>query len=130
MSPDQKISEIHDSSFVALKVTDDQETAVEAFKKYDRNTLPVVDSAGVLVGIVTVDDVIDVIEEETTEDIQKMGGTEALDEPYLATALFSMVRKRVVWLVVLFIGQFLTASAMGFFRARSKRPWSWRCLCR
>jgi magnesium transporter len=110
-----RLSEIHDENFVALRVSDDQGVAVEAFKKYDRNTLPVVDSAGVLVGIVTVDDVIDVIEEETTEDIQKMGGTEALDEPYLESPFLSLVKKRAVWLVVLFLGETLTASALGHY---------------
>jgi magnesium transporter len=112
---DARVADIRDKSFVALHVTDDKSAAVDAFKKYDRNTLPVVNSDERLMGIVTVDDVIDVIEEEATEDIQKMGGTEALDEPYLDTPLLAMIRKRAGWLSVLFVGEMLTASAMQVF---------------
>jgi len=109
------VRDIMDDQFVALTVTDDQETAVEVFRKYDRTALPVVDERGKLVGIVTVDDVLDVVEEEATEDIQKFGGLEALDEPYVSTPLLAMVKKRATWLVVLFLGEMLTATAMGFF---------------
>lgn len=112
---DCKVADIHDRSFVALKVTDDQSTAVETFKKYDRTTLPVIDSEDRLVGIVTIDDVIDVLEEETTEEIQKLGGMEALEEPYMATSSFSLIKKRATWLVVIFLGEMLTAAAMGHF---------------
>jgi magnesium transporter len=77
--------------------------------------LPVIDSAGVLVGIVTADDVLDVAEEEATEDFQKIGGVEALEEPYLAISLPTLVRKRAPWLVLLFMGEMLTATAMGFY---------------
>ncbi|MCG3148055.1 MAG: Magnesium transporter MgtE [Verrucomicrobiae bacterium] len=111
----QPVREIRNSEFFALKVTDSGETAVEAFRKYDRTTLPVVDSAGKLVGIVTVDDVLDIAEAAATEDIQKMGGSEALDEPYRQIALRKMIRKRAGWLVVLFLGELLTATAMGYF---------------
>jgi magnesium transporter len=111
-----KVRDIRNQEFYALKVTDSEELAVEAFKKYDRNTLPVVDSVGKLVGIVTVDDVLDVQEEAATEDIQKIGGSEALDEPYMRIALQKMVRKRAGWLVILFIGELFTATAMGFFQ--------------
>lgn len=109
------VHDIRNQEFYALKVTDSQETAVEAFRKYDRTTLPVVDSAGKLVGIVTVDDVLDVAEKQATDDMQKMGGTEALDEPYMRIALHKMVRKRAGWLVILFVGELFTATAMGFF---------------
>ena len=112
-----KVADIHDSSFVSLRATDDQSLALELFKKYDRNTLPVVDSEEKLLGIVTVDDMLDVQEEETTEDIQKLGGVEALDEPYMDAPLLDLVRKRAVWLVVLFMGQMLTATVMGFYEA-------------
>jgi magnesium transporter len=118
---DCRVAEIHDQSFVALKVTDDQEVAVEMFKKYDRNTLPVVDSSGVLVGIVTVDDVIDVIEEETTEDIQMIGGVQALEEPYMSASLWELVRKRAPWLVVLFLGELITANVIGHFEHALQR---------
>ncbi len=104
-----------------LKVTDLQGDAVTIFRKYDRTVLPVVDSEGKLVGIVTVDDILDVAEEETTEDIQKLGGMEALDEPYLDISLFRMIKKRAVWLVILFIGEMLTATALGLFQTVIER---------
>lgn len=107
-----KVSEICDKSFVALKVTDSETDAIDFFRKYDRNTLPVVDSDERLVGIVTIDDVLDVVEEETTAEIQKIGGLEALDEPYTTISLPRMVKKRATWLVVLFLGEMLTATAM------------------
>ena len=87
------------------------------FAKYDRVALPVVDSDGILVGIVTVDDVIDVAEEETTEDMHKMAGMDALDDYYSQTSVTGMVKKRVRWLILLFIGQMLTVSAMGAFQS-------------
>jgi magnesium transporter len=114
-SPDKSINELMDENFASLNVHDDQEKAVEVFKKYDRVALPVVDNHGILIGIVTVDDVLDVAEEEATEDIHKLGGVEALEEPYSTMPFFSMIKKRVVWLTVLFVGEMLTASAMGFF---------------
>jgi magnesium transporter len=109
------IADLMDENFAELNVHDDQEKAVEVFKKYDRVALPVVDAYGVLIGIVTVDDVLDVAEEEATEDIHKLGGTEALEEPYIDTGIAEMVKKRGKWLVVLFIGEMLTTSAMAFF---------------
>lgn len=114
-SPETPISDLMDSRFVALKATDDQEVAVEAFKEADLNALPVTDSEGILIGIVTGDDIFDVAEEEATEDIQKIGGSEALDEPYMEIAIPRMVRKRVIWLIVLFLSEMLTATAMGRF---------------
>lgn len=114
-SPETLISDLMDSRFVALKATDDQETAVEAFKDADLNALPVTDSEGILIGIVTGDDIFDVAEEEATEDIHKIGGSEALDEPYMEIAIPKMVRKRVTWLIVLFLSEMLTATAMGRF---------------
>ena len=109
------IGELLDHQVFALRASDDQETAVAAFKKYDRTILPVLDSKDVLVGVVTVDDVLDVAEKEATEDIQKMGGMEALDAPYLTIALHSMIRKRAGWLSILFISEMFTATAMGYF---------------
>ncbi|HEX5709331.1 MAG TPA: magnesium transporter [Pyrinomonadaceae bacterium] len=113
--PENKISDLMDHRFVALKATDDQEEAVLVFGREDRNALPVTDSAGVLIGIVTMDDVLDVAEEEATEDIHKLGGMEALEEPYMQAGLTSMIRKRAGWLIVLFLGEMFTATAMGFF---------------
>lgn len=112
---DARVSDFRDRTFVALKVNDSQEEALNAFRKYDRVALPVVDSNNVLVGIVTSDDMLDVAEEEATEDIQKFGGLEALDEPYMRISLLRMVRKRAGWLVILFLGEMLTASAMGYY---------------
>jgi magnesium transporter len=112
---DAKVRDFRDRTFVALKVNDTQEEALNAFRKYDRAALPVVDSNGVLVGIVTSDDMLDVAEEEATEDIQKFGGMEAVDEPYMRIPLLTMVRKRAGWLVVLFLGEMLTASAMSYY---------------
>jgi magnesium transporter len=113
--PEAHISDLMDNRFVALKATDDQETAIQMFRHYDRVALPVTDSRGVLIGIVTVDDVLDVAEVEATEDIQKIGGSAALDTPYINTPLWLLVRKRALWLVVLFLGETLTATAMGYF---------------
>jgi len=112
---DRKVIDLMDENFVALHVTDDQESAVQTFKKYDRVALPVVDAQGLLIGIVTVDDVFDVAEEEATEDIHKLGAVEALEEPYSTIPLLSMVKKRAIWLTILFIGEIMTAIAMGYF---------------
>lgn len=113
--PDLKIEDIMDRSFEALSAFDDQEEAVKMLSKYDRVALPVVDSDGILVGIVTVDDVLDVAEEETTEDMQLMAGMSALDNNYSQTLISEMVRKRVGWLVLLFMGQMFTVTAMAGF---------------
>jgi magnesium transporter len=107
-----KVSEIRDQTFVALNVTDSRQDALNVFRKYDRAALPVLDSSGVLVGIVTSDDMLDVAEQEATEDIQKLGGMEALDEPYTTIPFLRMVKKRGTWLIVLFLGEMLTATAM------------------
>lgn len=115
--PDDVIESLMDRTFEALSVYDDQEEAVKMFAKYDRVALPVVDSDGVLVGIVTVDDIIDVAEEETTEDMQKMAGMEALDDYYSQTSVTGMVKKRVRWLVLLFIGQIFTVTAMSAYQS-------------
>lgn len=111
--PDALIASLMDESFEALSAFDDQEEAVKMLSKYDRVAMPVVDSGGILVGIVTVDDVIDVAEEETTEDMQLMAGMDALDDYYSQTSIFEMVKKRIGWLIVLFVGQILTAITMG-----------------
>jgi magnesium transporter len=120
-SAETKILELMDESYVSLNVTDDQEKAVEIFKRYDLTALPVVDNFGVLIGIVTVDDILDVSEEEATEDIHKLGGVEALEEPYSTIPVLSMVRKRAIWLTILFIGEVLTAVAMGYFEDELSR---------
>lgn len=113
--PEADIASLMDESFEALSAFDDQEDAVKMLSKYDRVAMPVVDSDGILVGIVTVDDVIDVAEEETTEDMQLMAGMDALDDYYSQTGVVEMVKKRVGWLVVLFMGQMLTVTAMASY---------------
>jgi len=115
VDPYQLVASLLDDHFVALSVYDDREEAAKLMQKYARVALPVTDSDGVLVGIVTIDDVLEVLQKEATEDIQKMGAVEALDEPYLQINFFSMVKKRAGWLSILFLGETLTATAMGFY---------------
>lgn len=112
---DARVSDLMDNKFIALKATDSREDAIDLFRRADRPALPVTDSEGFLIGIVTNDDILDVAEAEATEDIQKFGGLEALDLPYVKTSLPQLIKKRASWLVVLFIGEMLTASAMGYF---------------
>ncbi|MCW3125454.1 MAG: magnesium transporter [Bacteroidetes bacterium] len=110
-----KVEELMDWNFVCLQSAMDKDEAVAVFEKYDRNALPVVTEKGILVGIVTIDDIVDVIERRSTKNIQKFGGLEALDYPYINTPFFSLIYKRAGWLVVLFIGEMFTATAMGYF---------------
>jgi magnesium transporter len=118
---DKKMSELMDRRYVILHTMDSQEEALDLFRREDRTALPVVDDSGCLVGIVTVDDVLDVASEAATREMQKFGGSEALDEPYMRVTLTGMVRKRAGWLVVLFLGEMLTATAMGFFEKEIAR---------
>lgn len=113
--PDKRIDELIDGRVIALNVEDDQEHASQVFKMNNRVALPVTDKNNVLLGIVTIDDMLWVANEEYSEDMQKIGGTEALDEPYLDIPLLKLLRKRVGWLIVLFIGEMFTATAMGYF---------------
>jgi magnesium transporter len=113
--PDQKVVDLMDERTIALNAFDDQEVANEAFKMNNRVALPVVSNSNKLLGIVTIDDVLWVASEEFTEDIQKIGGTEALDKPYLDMPLVTLFKKRVIWLIVLFIGELVTISAMHQF---------------
>ena len=115
-SPQTKVSELMDGRVISLKVNDDQEIANEVFKMNNRVALPVTDDKNVLLGIITIDDVLWIANEEFSEDIQKIGGTEALDEPYLEMPIFKLFKKRITWLVVLFIGEMFTATAMGYFQ--------------
>jgi magnesium transporter len=114
---DRQVAELMDRRFVALKAPDDQEAAVAVFRQYDRTALPVTDTTGMLIGIVTIDDVLDVAESAATREIQRIGGSEALDEPYVTIGFATMVRKRAGWLTALFLGEMLTATAMGVFEA-------------
>jgi magnesium transporter len=96
-------------------MTDDRTEAVRKMKAHNRVALPAIDTVGALVGIVTVDDVLAIAEKMATEEFQKMGGVQALDAPYMRLGLLSMVRKRAGWLSALFLGEMLTATAMGYF---------------
>lgn len=109
------VSDLMDERFITLNVNDDQETTMDVFAKNNRVALPVVDDKNILLGIVTIDDVLVVQEEEFTEDIQMIGGTAALDEAYLDTSIPNLYKKRVIWLMVLFIGELLTIMAMRNF---------------
>ncbi len=113
--PGTKVTEIPDPGLVAIAATDSVEDVLRAFEKYDRIALPVVDRDHHMLGIITVDDVLDLAERETTRDIQKAGGSEALDAPYLKTGFWALLRKRGGWLSALFLGEMLTATAMGYF---------------
>jgi len=113
--PTKTIEELMDDRVIVLYAEDDQEIAAEKFKMNNRVALPVVSKTQKLLGIITIDDVLWVAEEEYSEDIQKIGGTEALDHPYLDTPVLTLFRKRIIWLVVLFLGEMLTASVMQNF---------------
>jgi magnesium transporter len=115
VKPETKVSDLMDGRLIALSASDPQEEAINIFRMNNRTALPVVDKENILLGIVTVDDILWIANEEYTEDIQKIGGTEALDEPYLDINLFRLVKKRVGWLIILFLGEMLTATAMGYF---------------
>ncbi len=119
--PETTLASLADGNYVAVSATVSQSEVVRLFEKYDRFALPVIDSTGVLVGIITADDVLDVAEREATEDIQKLGGSEALDAPYLDTPLPGLLRKRGPWLVVLFLGQTLTISASRMFESQLEK---------
>jgi magnesium transporter len=113
--PATRVRDIDEAPLVCVLASDDREEVLKAFEKYDRVALPVTDSDGHMLGIITVDDVLDVAEQEATEDILKMGAVEMLDAPYLNVGLFEMVRKRAAWLAVLFVGEMFTATAMSYF---------------
>lgn len=115
--PEKKVADILDGFCVSLKMTDTKEDAVAKFKEYDRIVLPVTNAENLLLGVLTVDDVLDVAEQRDTKEIQNFGGVEGLDYPYVKTAFFSLIKKRATWLIVLFVGEMLTATAMGYFDA-------------
>ncbi|MGI8744251.1 MAG: magnesium transporter [Bryobacteraceae bacterium] len=108
-------------NFVSASEQMDQETVARLFTAHHLLAIPVLDSAGRMQGIVTVDDIVDVVQEEASEDIQKVGGMEALDAPYLQIGFWQMVRKRAGWLAILFVGEMLTATAMGYFEREIAR---------
>ncbi|HEY0272753.1 MAG TPA: magnesium transporter, partial [Chitinophaga sp.] len=114
-TPHTRMDEITDDRVIALNVNDDQEHASQVFKMNNRVALPVTDDYNILLGIVTIDDILWVANEEYSEDMQKIGGTEALNEPYLNISFFKLIQKRVSWLVILFFSEMLTSSAMQYF---------------
>ncbi|HRP90560.1 MAG TPA: magnesium transporter [Edaphocola sp.] len=118
---DKKLSDLIDFNFVSITSTSSIENSFSVFEKYDRSALPIVTEHGTLVGIVTFDDILDKIKERDTEDIQKFGGVEGLDLSYTQTPMIELVRKRAGWLVILFLGEMLTASAMSYFDAEIEK---------
>ncbi|MEW6297055.1 MAG: magnesium transporter [Thermodesulfobacteriota bacterium] len=112
---EKKVEEIMRREVIAVSEQMDQEEVGRLFAQHDLIALPVVDAGGRMKGIVTVDDIVDVVQEEATEDIQKIGGMEALDAPYLQVGFGRMVKKRAGWLSALFLGEMLTATAMGYY---------------
>ncbi|MGZ3732747.1 MAG: magnesium transporter, partial [Parachlamydiaceae bacterium] len=118
---DTILETLADHEFVCLEVNEPEGSAVRKFRKYARTALPVIDQKGVLLGIVTFDDIMAVGVEEDTEDIQKIGGVAALREPYMEIPFFTLMRKRLGWLVLLFLGELLTASAMGYYEGEIEK---------
>jgi magnesium transporter len=119
--PEMKVADIEDRPLVALQATATKNEVLAAFERYDRVALPVTDAVGHMLGIITVDDVLDVAEQKATEEMQKMGGMEALDAPYMDVGFWPMVKKRGGWLSALFLGEMLTATAMGVFEKEIER---------
>jgi magnesium transporter len=119
--PERTLAELMDPEPLCVRVDEDQEHAAELTARHGLLSLPVLDQDRRLVGVITVDDIVDVVQEEATEDFQKMGGMEALEAPYLEVSFWSMIRKRAVWLCVLFLGGLLTATAMGHFEGELAR---------
>jgi magnesium transporter len=115
VDPETTVSQIMDHQFIALKVNDPQKEAIKVFRNSSRYALPVTDDNGMLLGIVTLDDVLRLAESEDTREMQKIGGSEALDEPYTSISFISLIKKRAGWLIILFLGEMLTATAMGHF---------------
>lgn len=110
-----KVSELMDHNFVALRTTMPVDDAIKEFEKYDRSAIPIVTEKGILVGIVTSDDIMEKMTERDTEDIQKFGGMEELDVSYTRTPILELIKKRAGWLVILFVGEMFTASAMSYY---------------
>src|SRR5947207_3344132 len=119
--PDQRVSEVMQTDLIKVPEKMDQEDLSRLFSTYRLGAIPVVDADGHMKGIVTLDDIVDVVREEATEDIQKIGGTAPISEPYLRISIVDMIKKRGGWLAALFIGETLTATAMGYFEAEIAR---------
>ena len=113
--PAKHISDIMDGVAIKLNVNDNADEAFSKCKQYDRTVLPVTNDDNLLIGVITIDDVIDLAEQRNTREIQRFGGVESLEYPYVKTPLFSLIRKRGGWLIILFLSEMLTATAMGYF---------------
>ncbi len=107
---DEKISQIFSKEFICVNTHDDQESVAQTFKKYGFLALPVVDNEDRLIGIITVDDIIDVIEQEATEDFQRMAAMEPSEQDYLSTGVFQLAKHRIVWLLLLMVSETFTGS--------------------
>ncbi len=118
---DKRVADVMKTDLVTVAEDTDQEMISQLFARHDLIAIPVLDAEGRMKGIVTVDDIVDVVEQEATEDIQKMGGSEALDAPYLQVGMLEMIRKRGGWLSALFLGELLTATAMGYYEKEIAR---------
>ena len=115
-APEKHISEIMDGYCVKLDIDDSAEEAITKFREYDRTVLPVTNSDNLLLGVVTIDDVMDIQEQRDTKEMQKFGGVESLEYPYVQTSFLSLIKKRAGWLIILFLGEMFTATAMGHFQ--------------
>ncbi len=113
--PDTPLMDIMDTDLISVKVGADQEECARLMARYDLESLPVVDDTNMLVGVITIDDVVDVLEEEATEDIQRLGGAEPLERSYFNTGVFTITRKRVGWLLLLFVTESLTGTVLRHF---------------
>jgi magnesium transporter len=113
--PAAVLIDVIEPDVVSVLVGADQEEVARLMARYDLSSIPVIDPQGILLGVVTVDDVIDVLEEETTEDFQRFGGTEPLDRPYLESSILTVARKRIGWLLLLFLTETLTGSVLRHF---------------
>jgi magnesium transporter len=113
--PAKHISEIMDGVVIKLNVNDNVDEAVSKCKQYDRTVLPVTNNENLLIGVITIDDIIDIAEQRNTREIQRFGGVESLEYPYVKTPIFSLIKKRGGWLIILFLSEMLTATAMGYF---------------
>ena len=113
--PEQGIAEAMRTNIISVPPTMDQEEVARRMAKYDLNVIPVVADDQKLLGVITIDDIIDVLVQEQTEDVQKIGGVEPLDVPYFQTSFLTFIRKRAFWLVILFVEEFFTQTALRFY---------------
>jgi magnesium transporter len=114
-SPSQKLWEILRTKIISVTPETDQEEVARRMAKYDLNVMPVIDAGGVLLGVITIDDVIDVLTAEQTEDVQRLGAVEPLDVPYFQTSFLTFIRKRAGWLIILFVEEFFTQTALRYY---------------